>query len=724
MTIRPELSVLPIDRPSLRGVSARGRIDGLMLRMDLEQTYVNAGRDPLEVVFTFPLPLAATLLGVEADVAGRRLNATVMARERAEQGYEEAIEEGDSAVMVECARDGLFTVNLGNLLPGDTLKLTLRYGQMLRFEQGIVRVTLPTALGQWYGDAVRQGSLAPHQIPETGGLDDYPFDLSIRISGALADAQAECVTHAITHRREGTHRVVCFTERAWLDRDFVLTFSGLPSLSAAVRVPDYASPEGADASEVVIASLCPRIGDAVQARVDLKMLVDCSGSMVGASIDAARRALAAVIDELRPDDRFSFGRFGNGVEQLFASMQPAVPESLARARGELNLLAADMGGTEMHRALLGTLALKGEMAAPSVLLITDGEVWEIDRIVEAASRGRQRIFAIGVGSAPSESLLRALTERTGGACDIVPPGEDMEQAVMRMFRRIRQQGAMTVSVDWGAQPLWQAPLPEAVYAGDTVHLMASFRRGVPVRPVLSLQSADERCSMQSPPAQYCADTEASRLAAARRISALAGKALQAWAVRYQLVSEATHMLLVVNRDIKAGKAPKLERIRHTVPAALLTNNFRVMRNELPPSHAQGICFSMELTDTAGFEREGVAPVDRAVGDHGQAVDAKEMHDELRQLVDAVALDTGDWGRMAERLAGRLDLAELRKLANICEPTSIEWPLAALALCEALAQVRPLSRHTMRAIRIAVAQFDTRTRVCFQAWIERVRPLLG
>ena len=39
------------------------RIDGLMLDMALEQTYVNAGTRPLEVVYTFPVPLAATLLG-------------------------------------------------------------------------------------------------------------------------------------------------------------------------------------------------------------------------------------------------------------------------------------------------------------------------------------------------------------------------------------------------------------------------------------------------------------------------------------------------------------------------------------------------------------------------------------------------------------------------------------------------------------------------------------
>ncbi len=712
MKIRPEPSIDASNRPSLREVRAIGRIDGLMLRMALEQTYVNAGRDPLEVVFTFPLPHAATLLGVEAEIGGRLLSGTVMTRVRAEQRYEGAIEEGNSAIMVECARDGLYTVNLGNLMPGDTLKLTLRYGQLLRFEQGIVRVTMPTTLGRWYGDASRQGGLAPHQVPQVHGLDDYPFALSIRISGALAEAHAECVTHPVACTDEGDERVVSLRGRAWLDRDFVLTFSGLSSLSAAVRVPDYAAPEGEAAAEVVIASLCPRVGDAVQARVDLKLLVDCSGSMVGASIDSARRALAGVLDELRPDDRFSFGRFGSRVDQAFAAMRPAVPESLALARNELNLLSADMGGTEMHAALFSTLELPGASAAPSILLITDGHVWDIDRIVEAAARGGQRIFAIGVGSAPSESLLRALTERTGGACDIVPPGEDMSQAVMRMFRRIRQQGAMSVSVDWGAVPIWQAPLPQTVYAGDTVHLMAAFPRNTPVRPVLSLLSTDESWSMQSPPARRCADADASRLAAACRMPVLDAKALQAWAVRYQLVSDATHMLLVMDRDIKVGRPPRLQHIRHTAPADLLMD-LNVKHSEEPPmsarhSHVSTRLYEIELDDVSSM----MPPADG-------------MHAELRQLIDAVAFEARDWKEMCEILGGRCkELAELRRLACLCPPGSPDWPFAVLALCEVLGSVRPLARHSRRIIRTAIEQFDIEMRNRFEALIEDVRSLIA
>jgi Ca-activated chloride channel family protein len=60
------------------------------------------------------------------------------------------------------------------------------------------------------------------------------------------------------------------------------------------------------------------------------------------------------------------------------------------------------------------------------LLITDGEVWDIEKVIKLAQKSGHRIFAIGVGSSPADSLLRQLAEDTGGACDLVGPFEDIE----------------------------------------------------------------------------------------------------------------------------------------------------------------------------------------------------------------------------------------------------------------------------------------------------------
>ena len=566
MVIIPDRSC--VTRPTLRGVKARGRIDGLALHMTLEQTYVNESSDVLEVVYTFPLPVAATFLGLEVELGGRRLKGAVMPRRAAEDGYENAVSGGDSAIRVERTKEGVYTLNLGNLQPNDTMRVTISYAQLLRFEQGIVRLTLPTTLASWYGDAQNQGGLHPHQVPVTGGLGDYPFSIEIEAHGPLARARASCPTH----RMEFSHGVsalrASLRDKAWLDRDFVLTFDELAAQAMSVIVPDYARPEGAQATEVLIASLCPKMMLAAPGGIDLKILVDCSGSMVGASIDSARWALSQVLAELSPDDRISFGRFGWHTQMDIPRLEPATESTIRRARDVVNCLVADLGGTEMHTALTQTLAIPGVRSSAALLLITDGEVWDIDRIVDTAVRCGQRIFAIGVGAAPSESLLRTLAEGTGGACDLVPPGEDIAEAVMRMFRRIRQQTQSTVEVDWGEQPLWSAPLPRAVFAGDTVHLMAAFPVGRVPRPKLRLCFGTETLSVEAAVAERSQDADLSRLAAAQHVRALPEDEVEGWALRYQLMSAATHMLLTIERDVKAEGMPKLQKVVHTQPANL------------------------------------------------------------------------------------------------------------------------------------------------------------
>ena len=67
------------------------------------------------------------------------------------------------------------------------------------------------------------------------------------------------------------------------------------------------------------------------------------------------------------------------------------------------------------------LASASDQACTDVLLITDGEIWNAQPMLEAARRSGHRVFALGVGASPAEAVLRQLAEATGGACTAVSP---------------------------------------------------------------------------------------------------------------------------------------------------------------------------------------------------------------------------------------------------------------------------------------------------------------
>jgi Ca-activated chloride channel family protein len=167
--------------PVLTGVRANGRLDGVLFDLTLRQTYRNTSDSVLEVVYTFPLPTQAVLLGFASELNGERKVGTVVAKRAAERQYEEALAEGDAPVMVEALADGLHTANIGNLKPGDELVLDVRFAQLLSFEPGRLRLAIPTTIAPRYGNAESAG-LQPQQVPHASLLAEYPLALSVTIA--------------------------------------------------------------------------------------------------------------------------------------------------------------------------------------------------------------------------------------------------------------------------------------------------------------------------------------------------------------------------------------------------------------------------------------------------------------------------------------------------------------------------------------------------------------
>ena len=155
--------------PVLTGVTASGRLNGVLFDLALRQTYRNASDRNLEVVYTFPLPCQAVLLAFASELNGERKEGVITAKREAERQYEEALLKGDAPVMLEALDGGLYTANLGNLKPGDEIVLEVRFAQLLAFEQGRLRLTIPTTVAPRYGNAETAG-LQPQQVP-TASLD-------------------------------------------------------------------------------------------------------------------------------------------------------------------------------------------------------------------------------------------------------------------------------------------------------------------------------------------------------------------------------------------------------------------------------------------------------------------------------------------------------------------------------------------------------------------------
>ncbi len=467
--------------PLLRGARVRGELRGLLFESTLEQVFRNDTGESLEVIHTFALPAGAVLLDIEVQLDGRRLTGRIVPSAQADIGYEQALCEGRSAVMLESNRDGSLTLNLGHLRPGAECVLRLSQACELRPQADHLRLIVPTVIAPRYGHPAQQAGLQPHQVPPVSPTVEYPFELDLRLHGALARARLSSPSHAIAVEPAGDGGSVAVTlaQPGWLDRDLVLVLDRLPSRALGLRAaPDAALAQGLVPVMLAmpVAPVRPAVRDDGPDPVDrpmrLKMLIDCSGSMNGASLQAAQQALRHGIASLRSGDQFSLSRFGTEVQHRSRALWTPTPASLQAALDWVDHLRADLGGTEMSRALASVLALPADGPC-DVLLVTDGQIHAVRELIETARAGRQRVFVVGIGSAVPEAMLRELARQTGGASEFVTHGEAVGGAMQRLFARLREPGCTGLRLrlpEAAGEPLWASALPGTGFVGETLVL--------------------------------------------------------------------------------------------------------------------------------------------------------------------------------------------------------------------------------------------------------------
>lgn len=574
----------------LERVSAKGRVVGRMLDMTVEQHFRNPDPFNIEVVYTFPLPWHAVLLGLEVELNGEILTGQVKAKGQARTDYEEALSEGNTGILVSVNADRSYTLELGNLLARESCVVRLHYVQTLQPEQGSLRLTLPTTIAPRYGDPIRDGHYEPHAVPEVSATVEYPFQIALAIQGELVQAQIGSPSHPVAIRsvpmagsQEGFFTEVSLGAQAWLDRDFVLVFDQLAHDSQGLAAWDRFD----KALGVLMASFTPRLPTRQTLPVAMKILVDCSGSMNGDSITAARRALLGILDGLNAQDRFSLSRFGNSVEHRGKAMWKGAPAALAAARRWTSMLEADMGGTEMGRAIESTLKLPGAERS-DVLLITDGEIFAIDDVVESACSSGHRFFVVGIGASAAEGNLRRLATETGGSCEFVAPGELVEPAIVRIYHRMRTPAVTHPRIEWpqGCTIHAASDLPKSIFDGDDIsvygrlHAPNSEALLGKVRLLGRVDGVEGEICLAEFSATFIADeaNTLARLAANHRywqlrhgsetVPAVLTKQLPDLAEKYQLVTDDTSLVLVKERVAgeQALDMPKIQRVKGMLAA--------------------------------------------------------------------------------------------------------------------------------------------------------------
>jgi Ca-activated chloride channel family protein len=204
-----------------------------------------------------------------------------------------------------------------------------------------------------------------------------------------------------------------------------------------------------------------------------------------------------------------------------------------------------------------------------ILLITDGQIWDIDGLLQRIGDSAHRLFVIAVGASPSEELARKVSGLTRGACEFVAPGEDMRAAVGRLSARMGAPALTVGNVDWPGVPAWTLGAGQTAFPGDTMHVLAGFAARPVGSAVVTVVAGTTNLTQSCVLPESCSTEDAlSRIAAMRRLASMEREAAAALAERYQLVTTYTSCVVVMERsgEEKAQGDPALRAVPQMLAA--------------------------------------------------------------------------------------------------------------------------------------------------------------
>jgi len=474
----------------LRSVSVSAEVAAGFATVEIDQLFEQSNENPIDCRYIFPLPADAAVYRCEMHVNGRVILAKVEERTAAQKLYKKAKSEGRRAAMAEAERENLFTLQLGNLQPGDSILMRFGYLQPVQRlrEQRTLRIPVNPGVRYIPGEPLLRGSEGPGTAEDTSQVPDASFITPPRIDRDHPDAAGLSVkvrlhgengiadsvsspTHMIVVRGEDTDLTAALAVNHNVpDRDFVISWNEPKPHVPIARAWLDSGRRG------VLEVRLPVNEESSATSSDVYFLLDRSGSMEGSNWDGACKALASFLPRLGPDTRVWITLFESTVHD-YDSKLVRVGDLELGPDGEKIRNFATAGGTELCVALrhIGEKIRQhsGEHEA-SVLLITDGQVGNEPQVTREAQALVCPVHIIGVAMTMNDAL-GAVASATGGRSVFLAPGEDIPAAIERFAPVLRPPVVTNLSLPKGWSTADGSKLRNLVNGDDLIAFVSATK---------------------------------------------------------------------------------------------------------------------------------------------------------------------------------------------------------------------------------------------------------
>jgi Ca-activated chloride channel family protein len=444
-----------LDRLPLKSTFASVRISGVIADVLVTQLYRNEGKKPLESIYVFPASTRAAVYGMKMTIGKRVIEARVRKRDEARRDYEQARDQGRSASLLERQRPNVFQMNVANIMPGDEIKVEMRYTELIVPTDRVYEFVYPTVAGPRYSNQKAETAPPSEQCVQNPYLHEgeaapYAFGITVDVAAGLPIRELVCPSHKV-NAAYGSPSVAKVSldpsESRGGNRDYVLRYrlDGDRIQSGLLLF------EGKKENFFLLMMQPPkRIAKAEIPGREYIFIVDVSGSMHGFPLEISKKLMAGLIGNLRPTDRFNVLLFSGGSSVMAEESLAATQENVARA---LQLIDCQRGGggTELLPALKRALSLKkADNFSRTIVIATDGYVTVEEEVFDLIKNnlGNANMFAFGIGTAVNRHIIEGMARIGMGEPFVIAKPDEASANAERFSSMIQSPVLTQVNVDF------------------------------------------------------------------------------------------------------------------------------------------------------------------------------------------------------------------------------------------------------------------------------------
>ena len=528
--IQSEGADVSTDYFPLKSTEVTTNINGVIAETYVVQTYVNEGDKPINAQYVFPTSSTATVHGMKMEIGNHVVTATIKEIEEAKEEYEEAKEEGKSASLLEQRRPNVFTMDVANVMPGDTARIELHYTELVATTEGICEFVFPTVVGPRYitpddADSPVADAAVPHKgtdgeesgpdgrdktaedsdtdrsgadedaaagshaesgdgwaagpyLPQ-GVLPDSEYRITVNLSTGVPIADVSCKSHEIKVEQENDSqaRITLANPEDYAgNRDFILKYrlTGESVESGLVLTQT-------DSEKYFFLTVQPPqryTPDDIPPR-EYIFVLDISGSMYGYPLDTAKDLIRGLAADLRDIDSFNLVLFSDDT-YLLSTKSLAATSKNVRAAIDLIDEQEGGGGTSMLEALQTAVSgPKKEDIARSVVIITDGYISNEEDIYDLINENMDTasFFSFGIGCSVNDYLIKGIAQCGMGESFLVTDSEDAEESAKRFASYIEAPLMTGITVEYEGFDVYDVATatPSILYAKKPLILFGKWR---------------------------------------------------------------------------------------------------------------------------------------------------------------------------------------------------------------------------------------------------------